>query len=59
MEFDPGLSSMQNQCSGLSEANGGGTVLMERWVTDNSSTVSYQVHMGIYANPEQPYFQLR
>jgi len=48
---------MQDQCRGSSEANGGGTVLKQWCVTDDSSSVSYQARMGIYARDEQPNFQ--
>jgi len=48
---------MQDQCRRLSEANGGGTVFKQGCVTDNSSSVSYPAHMGIYACDEQPNFQ--
>jgi len=57
LEFDPIASSMQDQCLGSSEANGGGTVLEQWCVTDDGSSVSYPARMEIYAYDEQPNFQ--
>jgi len=57
LEFDLVASNMPDQCWGLSGANGGGTVLEQRCVTDDSSSVSYPPHIGIYACDEQPNFQ--
>jgi len=50
---------MQNQCRGSesSEANSGGTVIEQRCVTDDSSSVSYPARMRIYARDEQHNFQ--
>jgi len=58
-EFDPVASSMQDQCRGSesSEANSGGTVIEQRCVTDDSSSVSYPARMRIYACDEQYNFQ--
>ena len=50
---------MQNQYRGSesSEANSGGTVIEQRCVTDDSSSVSYLARMRIYARDEQHNFQ--
>ena len=50
-------SCMQDECWRSSEANDGGTVLEQRCVTDNSSSVSYPARMRIYASDEQHNFQ--